>query len=174
MPRTCDQAPNTYNTDSQCDAFLKGCLTKKTGCVASNASCSSYSGTKATCEGFTIKCTNTNSATDTSACIDPVCTDNTDATTDDACKSYHATCLTKGTGCIAASANCSAYPGTSTDICGKFTGSNKTKPCWWKSPATTCADKACSDADGTYTTDELCDKFLKGCVTTGNGCVPSS
>ncbi|CAK62361.1 unnamed protein product (macronuclear) [Paramecium tetraurelia] len=170
VARTCDQAPNTYNTDSLCDAFLKGCLTKKTGCIASTATCSSYSGTKATCEGFTIKCTNTNSASDTTACVDPVCTDNTDATSDDACKSYHSTCLTKGTGCIAASAACSAYPGTSTDICGKFTGSNQANPCWWKSGAN-CVDKACADADNTNTTDDLCGKFLKGCVTTGAGCI---
>ncbi|CAD8156844.1 unnamed protein product [Paramecium pentaurelia] len=173
VARTCDQAPATYNTDTLCDAFLKGCLTKKTGCVAPTATCSSYQGTKATCEGFTIKCTNTNSATDTTACTDPVCTDNTDATTDDACKSFHAKCLTKGTGCIAASAACTAYVGASTDVCGKFKGNNQTTPCWWRS-GPNCVDKACSDAPNSNTTDDLCDQFLKGCVTTGAGCVPSS
>ncbi|CAD8071729.1 unnamed protein product [Paramecium sonneborni] len=173
VDRTCVQAPQSYNTDSMCDGFLKGCLTKKTGCLAPSAACTSYQGTKATCEGFTIKCTNTNVATDSTDCTAPVCSDNKDATTDEACKSYHINCLTNGAGCIDSSAACSAYPGSSTDICGKFKGANQVNPCWWKA-GSNCVDKACTDADNTNTTDELCDKFLKGCVTTGAGCVPSA
>lgn len=85
---------------------MKGCLTKKKGCLAPSESCSSYSGTKATCEGFTLKCSNTDTATDSTVCTDITCAGNTTATSDDACNAHHKGCLTKGTGCIDPTAAC--------------------------------------------------------------------
>lgn len=84
-------------------------MTKKKGCVSSIASCSSYEGTKATCERFTIKCTNTDSATETSTCKDPVCSDKSDGITDEACKSFSYGCVTNGISCVSISAACNTY-----------------------------------------------------------------
>lgn len=100
-------------------------MTKKKGCISSTATCSSYEGTKAICEGFTIKCTNTDSATETSACKDPVCSEKTNGTTDDACKSFSYGCVTNGTSCVSISAACDTYLGTSIGSCEKFKGNNK-------------------------------------------------
>ncbi len=123
---------------------MKGCLTKKTGCLAPTDPCTSYSGSKATCEGFTLKCTNADGVSETTACTNITCAGNTTATSDDACNSHHKGCLTKGTGCIDPSEACTAYPGTSTDICGKFTGSSGANKCWWITGGTTCVNKACT------------------------------
>ncbi|CAD8107903.1 unnamed protein product [Paramecium sonneborni] len=173
VPRICNQAPETFDTDSKCETFLNGCLTNKKGCVDSTAKCTSYKGNKTACQSFTIKCTNSDDATDTSTCKDPVCSENNDATTNDACQSLHRNCLTNGKGCISISENCSSYPGTSIEICGKFKGNNQQNPCWWKL-GNSCLDKVCTDADTSYISDDGCDKFLKGCVTTGAGCIGKS
>lgn len=70
-----------------------------------------------------ILCSGDATNTETSKCKDRKCSDNTTATTDDECKAYMNTCVTKGTGCVEKSSDCSAYKGTR-DICSKFMGSN--------------------------------------------------
>ena len=75
------------------------------------------------------------------------------------------TCLTMGTGCISATSTCSSYPGSSN--CNLFTGNSKA--CYWEG-GSFCVDKLCTH-NTTSTSDDTCNQFLSGCVTSGIGCI---
>ena len=54
------------------------------------------------------KCWST-STTTKGACIDRICSHNTTATTDVDCDTFLTGCVTKGTGCIESTSECSSY-----------------------------------------------------------------
>ena len=51
IDRLCEHN-TTATSDASCDEFLKGCLTKVTGCIDPTKSCTSYAGVTATCEKY--------------------------------------------------------------------------------------------------------------------------
>jgi hypothetical protein len=101
-----------------------------------------------------------------------ICTQNVTETTDSGCEAYLSGCLTNGLGCIAKTEPCSKYNGT-TSVCKLYTG-NDIK-CWGTSDSVTgpCRDRVCTDNTSATSNDE-CETFLTGCLTTGAGCISKS
>ncbi|CAD8176717.1 unnamed protein product [Paramecium octaurelia] len=161
--------------DIQCNTYMAGCVTRGKGCIAKTEPCTSYIGNQSTCSQFTgnsKKCWNTSAATATQQCRDRLCADDTTSNTDDSCLEFQVGCVTKGRGCIEATAKCTQYTGTQAE-CSKFKGENGTRQCWNSSTATpliACVNRVCTH-NLSATTDQECDDFLKGCVTKGQGCV---
>ncbi|CAD8160881.1 unnamed protein product [Paramecium octaurelia] len=162
-------------TDIQCDQFMPGCVTRGKGCIAKIEPCTSYIGNQSTCSQFkgnSKKCWNNTDATSTQLCRDRLCSDDTTSNTDDLCQEFLIGCVTKGSGCIDATAKCSQYTGTQTE-CSQFKGENGTRYCWNSDTAThlvVCVNRICTH-NSSSTTDQECDAFLQGCVTKGQGCV---
>ncbi|CAK67225.1 unnamed protein product (macronuclear) [Paramecium tetraurelia] len=182
----------TATSDSECDSYLSGCVTRGTGCIPNSEPCTSYRGTKQLCEQFKKYtgldanknpiyeyCSGDATNTATSKCKVRTCADNTTATSDTDCAAYLKGCITKGTGCIDATSSCSGFQGDQA-ICAKFLGSSGKDYCWNASTAlatATCAKKICSDiagknnkecSDGMPPFKTTDDTF---CVFDGTGCI---
>ncbi|CAK64744.1 unnamed protein product (macronuclear) [Paramecium tetraurelia] len=171
----------TATSDSECISFNSDCLNKGLGCILKTEPCSSYYGTKTSCQAFTgngKKCYGDSTTTTKAACRDRQCTDMSTATSDSECENFLTGCLFNGVGCVHKSAACSSYKGTQA-TCSGFKGSNGTKYCWGSSTTVVgnCADRKCSDKVGT--TDAECQTFLPPiapskvqlCITDGKTCV---
>ncbi|CAK67723.1 unnamed protein product (macronuclear) [Paramecium tetraurelia] len=179
-------------SDSECDSWMKGCVTRGTGCIPRDRPCSEYRGTKEKCEGFKqfsyydttkqidvyILCSGDAGNTETSSCKERKCSDNIIASSDNDCKAYLDGCVTKGTGCVEKSADCSAYKGNQT-TCAKFMGSNGNDYCYNTGAATdtsSCQKKKCTNITGTN--NKECSDGMKPfkatdnpfCVYNGTGC----
>lgn len=103
-----------------------------------------------------------------SACRGFLCTDyDASYTTHEKCN-VDTSCTTSGAGCVPIGI-CSSYKTPA--ICAAATTSETSKRCTWTATATTsgCRARLCSDSS--LTTDDECDAFLKGCKTSGSGCV---
>lgn len=75
----------TAADDTTCNTLKNGCVTNGTKC-ADPANCSTeFTGIKATCEGYTAKCTNDASAVATANCKSKSCTDTITAASDSDC-----------------------------------------------------------------------------------------
>ncbi|CAK64749.1 unnamed protein product (macronuclear) [Paramecium tetraurelia] len=172
----------TATSDSECQQFNSDCLNKGYGCIHKTEPCTSYYGTKTSCQAFTgnsKKCYGDSATTTKAACRDRRCSDLATATSDADCENFLSGCLFNGVGCVDKSAACSAYRGNQ-DTCSGFKGSNGTKYCWGPSATTVgnCADRKCSDKSGS-TTDTECQTFLPPiapskvqlCITDGTNCV---
>ncbi|CAK67224.1 unnamed protein product (macronuclear) [Paramecium tetraurelia] len=182
----------TATSDSECDSYLSGCVTRGTGCIPNNEPCTSYRGTKQQCEQFKKYtgldanknpiyeyCSGDATNTATSKCKVRTCADNTTATSDTECAAYLKGCITKGTGCIDATSSCTGFKGDQA-TCAKFMGSSGKDYCWNTSTAlatATCAKKKCSDIAGKNNKDcsdgmppfkTTDDPF---CVFDGTGCI---
>ncbi|CAD8055005.1 unnamed protein product [Paramecium primaurelia] len=153
----------TATTDSECDTYLSGCVTRGTGCIPNSEPCTSYRGTKQQCELFkkytglddkknpTYEyCSGDAGNIVTSKCKERTCADNTTATSDAECATYMKGCITKGTGCLDATSSCTVFKGDQA-ICAKFLGTSGRDYCWNTSTAlvtANCAKKKCSDISG--------------------------
>ncbi|CAD8212117.1 unnamed protein product [Paramecium pentaurelia] len=153
----------TAKTDSECDNYLSGCVTRGTGCIPNTEPCTSYRGTKQQCELFkkytglvTDKkpsfeyCSGEVENTATSKCKVRTCSDNTTSKTDVECATYQKGCITKGIGCIDATSSCTAFKGDQA-ICAKFMGNSNKIQCWNTPDASAqsdCNQKKCSDISG--------------------------
>ncbi|CAD8149529.1 unnamed protein product [Paramecium octaurelia] len=161
-------------TDIQCDAFMKGCVSRGLGCIDKTDPCNNYVGNQSTCSKFVgngKSCWNDSTSTITQ-CRVRLCSDNQTYNTDSQCQEFQAGCVTKGRGCIIQTAKCSDYQGTQLE-CSQFKGSNGTKPCWndiAATPLMSCVVRNCQH-NTTAKTDKECNQFLSGCVTKGIGCV---
>ncbi|CAD8182431.1 unnamed protein product [Paramecium octaurelia] len=92
-------------------------------------------------------------------------------TTDQQCSQFGVGCITKGQGCIESPLReCKTYE-TSGQDCSKLIGSDG--QCEQVEGSQYCQLKKCETAPTTYNNNEECDKYLKGCVSTGQGCVVS-
>ncbi|CAD8072604.1 unnamed protein product [Paramecium sonneborni] len=161
-------------TDVECDAFMKGCVTRGQGCINKDESCNNYVGNQSICSKFIgdgKKCWS-DSLTTIQQCRVRLCSDNQIYNTDTQCQEFQVGCVSKGRGCINYNAKCSEYQGTQTE-CSLFKGQNGSKACWnviTATPLTNCIDRVCSH-NSTAKSDNECQKFLKGCVSKGIGCV---
>ncbi|CAD8211577.1 unnamed protein product [Paramecium octaurelia] len=182
----------TSTSDSECDSYLSGCVTRGTGCIPNTEQCTSYRGTKLQCEQFkrytgldanknpTYEyCSGDASNTATGKCKVRTCADNTTATSDTDCAAYLKGCITKGTGCIDATSSCSGFKGDQA-TCAKFMASSGKDYCWNTSTAlvtAACAKKKCSDIAGKNNKD--CNDGMPPfkatddpfCVYDGTGCI---
>ncbi|TNV71570.1 hypothetical protein FGO68_gene4687 [Halteria grandinella] len=170
--RTCGDV--SYTTHAQCAAYLSGCKSNGSTCIAGSTTCALQSGNPSQCQFFQdtdgiSSCIDTTASTTAASCISRTCSQNVTATTDSECDSYLAGCLTDGLGCIAGTEPCASYYGT-TSVCKAFTGNSK--KCWGTSDTVTgaCRDRTCAD-NTTATSDSECESFLTGCLTTGAGCI---
>ncbi|CAD8044190.1 unnamed protein product [Paramecium primaurelia] len=194
---TCQDAPNSYDTDELCGKFKKGCVTNGYGCVSS-ISCKNYQSEKSCTANLScsfinscrsVALTSCTSFTDASTCIStPVKTqigkcawDNinngcrnwqcSDAplsvNTHAGCTALNSNCTTRGSGCVN-KAQCSEYLDQSICLSAK---SILDDTCVWDSTNNTCRKRNCSDAPKALKTDEGCNTYLPGCLTTGYGCV---
>ncbi|CAK61922.1 unnamed protein product (macronuclear) [Paramecium tetraurelia] len=182
----------TATSDSECDSYLSGCVTRGTGCIPNSEPCTSYRGTKQQCEQFKKYigldanknpiyeyCSGDATNTATAKCKPRTCADNTTASSDTDCAAYLKGCITKGTGCIDATSQCGGFKGDQA-TCAKFLGSSGKDYCWNTSTAlatATCAKKKCSDIAGKNNKDcndgmlpfkTTDDPF---CVFDGTGCI---
>ncbi|CAD8162524.1 unnamed protein product [Paramecium pentaurelia] len=179
----------TATSDSECQSFQNGCLTKGVGCIINTAKCDEYRGTKNQCskfQGYVSKtqtefCSGDSTNTDQSKCRSRICSDNLIDNSDTQCSYFKIDCVTNGQGCIDINASCSSYKGTQ-EQCSKFMGNNKTIYCWNDLDASSdknCIDKQCQHIMGT--TNEQCEQafpkvLINGiqtllCVSNGINCI---
>ncbi|CAD8113351.1 unnamed protein product [Paramecium primaurelia] len=165
-----------YNTDANCAAELSTCISNRVDACITKYDCSKLFGTQSTCLSYPGYCTNTSTATDTTACVSRKCTDNTDATDNATCATFLPGCISNGKGCVDYTTTCSSMKGTQ-ETCNKLfaykSGSSDnftTNQCYNSASATendSCQVKTCKLA--TNQTDSTCGSFLEGCVFNGNG-----
>ncbi|CAK89346.1 unnamed protein product (macronuclear) [Paramecium tetraurelia] len=182
----------TAESDPDCDTYLSGCVTRGKGCIPNTVACTAYRGTKTQCEAFKqytgvdanknpiyVYCSGDASNIATSACKSRTCADNTTSTSDTECAQYLKGCITKGTGCVDATSQCTVFKGLQT-TCSKFMGNSGKDYCWNASNAVetaSCQKKKCTDISGKN--NDECQSgmpvFKKGddpfCVYDGAGCV---
>nr|CAA59447.1 alpha-51D-immobilization antigen [Paramecium tetraurelia] len=182
----------TATSDSECDSYLSGCVTRGTGCIPNSEPCTSYRGTKLQCELFKKftgldanknpiyeYCSGDATNTATGKCKVRTCADNITASSDTDCAAYLKGCITKGTGCIDATSSCGGFKGDQA-TCAKFLGSSGKDYCWNTSTAlatAVCAKKKCSDIAGKNNKD--CNDGMPPfkttddpfCVYDGTGCI---
>ncbi|CAK81985.1 unnamed protein product (macronuclear) [Paramecium tetraurelia] len=164
--RTCEGATDS-KADTNCDAYLKGCITNNLTCVKTLPSCSTYKTTDCTqLKGNKGTCVLTTGETPT--CRDPICEDLSEVT-DDACKAKNTSCVTNGVNCVSVlAAKCQDLSANCDSV---FTKEGKCK----SGTDTKCVLDACEDQS--KTTNEECGKFAgtdsPTCVTNGVFCVKS-
>lgn len=88
VARTCDDTHLTYTSDTECDNYKTGCVTKGTGCISGTSACSAYTGTPDECDKFmgssgTYRCWNTAASGN---CVNKVCTYATGMTDNTSCE----------------------------------------------------------------------------------------
>ncbi|CAD8122845.1 unnamed protein product [Paramecium sonneborni] len=122
VDKLCTQAINMKD-DSTCESFLIGCSYNGNGsCILSSAPCTDYTGDQITCKKFKgNNRTNLCMAGSAGKCRAIDCNDDTTSQTDSDCNTFLSGCVTKGIGCIAKTAECGSYKGT-TQKCLKFSG----------------------------------------------------
>ncbi|CAD8113555.1 unnamed protein product [Paramecium primaurelia] len=169
--KECANAPLSLATDDDCKAYQKGCITTGKGCVLATTKplCSTYSGDNTTCVGYIGSDGICEGDAGGSKCRARKCENGT-FNTDELCKQYQVSCRTNGKTCVSALTACNTYKGTAT-TCAVYIGTDG----YCKGTSTTteasCLPKVCDEAPDTTTTDEACNKYQVGCVTTGKGCV---
>ncbi|KAM3145775.1 hypothetical protein pb186bvf_002070 [Paramecium bursaria] len=183
----CSDAPNTYNTDYQCNQFKSGCMTTGAGCD-SNVQCSDLvslnnCGQKPTCQIMGMcdiqhsKCSDYNTPSYCSSnqkcvwyqgfCQDWKCFNAPqNLNTHLACSKLGDDCTTNGNGCMRIS-KCSNY--TFQNACLLAVSSDPAGSCIWT--GTRCRSKQCEDAQKSNNTDKLCNLYIIGCLTSGRGCI---
>ncbi|CAD8082118.1 unnamed protein product [Paramecium primaurelia] len=166
----------TANSDSECQSYQNGCLTRGVGCIPNTAKCDEYRGTRDQCAKFTGYvsstiteiCSGDFTNTDQSKCRSRICSDNLIDNSDALCSYFKTGCVTNGQGCIDINASCSSYKGTQQQ-CSKFMGNNKTVYCWNNIDAPSnynCIDKLCNHVLGT--TDQYCEQEFPKVLINGN------
>ncbi|CAD8182439.1 unnamed protein product [Paramecium octaurelia] len=179
----------TATSDSECQSFQNGCVTKGVGCIEKTAKCDEYRGTRDQCskfQGYVSKtltefCSGDATNTELSKCRSRICSDNMTDNSDIQCQYFKSGCVTNGKGCIDITASCSSYKGTQ-EQCSKFMGNNRTVYCWNDLEATSdqrCIEKQCNHINGI--TNEQCElAFPKVliqdiqtllCVSNGQNCI---
>ncbi|CAD8122988.1 unnamed protein product [Paramecium sonneborni] len=129
VDKLCTQATGMAD-DTACESFLSGCLYDGNGsCVDKSASCLSYTGDATTCLNFK----GNNGANPCfvgsgGRCKSKACTDDSTSTSDGDCDTFLTGCVTDGLGCIAKTAPCISYSGT-TEKCLTFTGNSSADKC---------------------------------------------
>ncbi|CAD8081428.1 unnamed protein product [Paramecium sonneborni] len=144
-------------TDTECNEFMRGCVTRGFGCIPNSEPCTSYRGTQTECEQFKylinkeyIYCSGSKLNISTSICKERICSDNTVAVSNQECQDYLKGCLTKGVGCISESAWCSEYQGNQV-ICSQFRGNFGRDLCYNNNSSglqSTCIKKECYHING--------------------------
>ncbi|CAD8175771.1 unnamed protein product [Paramecium pentaurelia] len=169
--KECFNAPTSLSSDDDCKAYQKGCITTGKGCVLATTKplCSTYSGDNTTCVGYIGSDGVCEGDAGGSKCRARKCENGT-FNTDDLCKQYQSSCKTNGKTCVSSLTACNTYKGTAT-TCAVYIGTDG----YCKGTSTTteasCLPKVCDEAPDTTTTDDACNKYQIGCVTTGKGCV---
>lgn len=131
---------STASSDTECRAFLVGCVTTGTGCISSTEECTSYQGNQVNCNKFMG---NSKVCLRKSICIDRVCSDLTTAGSSTECTSYLSTCRYNGTTCVNAAASCNSYGSLTAELCTGLTTSSGSK-CYLDAGIGTCLDRVCS------------------------------
>ncbi|CAD8205842.1 unnamed protein product [Paramecium pentaurelia] len=168
--RLCSE--KTATTDDDCGKWKTGCQTNGRQCVDSLGNCNTYEGTITTCaqiKGLDGNCKGT--STTTAKCVLKDCVTDSNETfkTKDQCLAVQLFCKTTGKGCVATLSNCSSYSFTDDGTsCNSLYGLNG------RCKAGTggkCADRVCTEAPTSYTSQPQCEEYKSGCVPTGAGCV---
>ncbi|KAM3140447.1 hypothetical protein pb186bvf_007427 [Paramecium bursaria] len=154
----CEDAPNTYINDQQCDEFLKGCKSYGLGCTSYLFSCYDYRldrcldgilGQEGKCQIIDNLC-------------QPLPCSSAAYTITEQCQQISKKCVSDGFKCLDQLKECNKYQ----DNCSQVISINgkciKDKE--------NCRDIQCSDAPSSLQTDLMCNQFLNGCITTGQGC----
>ncbi|KAM3128877.1 hypothetical protein pb186bvf_019012 [Paramecium bursaria] len=164
--KVCENASKFLNTDQQCSAYQNGCITNGLGCLKQLQSCQSYQlsdncdlliGTDGQCTKGEVSCRKL-------LCTDAPITNIVDA----ACDTFLSGCITTGQGCIDVLGKCESYTGTAL-TCFNYKGTDGN--CKGAEVEQKCQIRQCVDAENTLNSDDACDLFQKGCITTGKGCV---
>ncbi|CAD8055987.1 unnamed protein product [Paramecium sonneborni] len=168
--RECSKASNTISTDEECRAYQNGCLTTGKGCYKGTTKplCSKYFGDNVSCIGYIGSDGVCEGDVGSNKCRVRRC-ENGNFQTDDQCKEYQKGCVTNGVKCVSSLPTCSTYKGISTG-CNAYIGSDGYCTGISTTVEANCIPKTCDQASNTISTDETCEKFQKGCVTTGKGC----
>ncbi|KAM3142501.1 hypothetical protein pb186bvf_005403 [Paramecium bursaria] len=161
-PTLCSQLPG-QQTDFDCRSQISTCTTDGSQCVDSQTNCVDQK--QVSCYYNKNKSIQCFWNTESNSCMDFTC-DNAPKSynSDFKCSSFIPTCTTKlGGGC------------TTRGLCG--VAQNRAacitdslgQQCYW---STTCQVKSCNLAPTNYITNQQCQDFLSGCITTlGGGCV---
>ncbi|CAD8087778.1 unnamed protein product [Paramecium primaurelia] len=163
--KTCNNAPNVYNSHEQCQTYSKLCTVKKTlnGCV--DMSCEAIF-QKDNCIVDKLG----NNCNWIGLCFDKTCENapvNNNFVTDAQCKAYLNKCTVRNTGmgCMDRPYQCGEMK--IPEQC--FTNAYNVQCEWFEN---SCRKKECYTAPSSLTTFEECNTYLIGCTTTGNGCQP--
>ncbi|CAD8161687.1 unnamed protein product [Paramecium pentaurelia] len=172
--KKCENASQEFNTDSDCQRYQKGCITNGKGCIFAQIRplCSTYFGDSYTCQGYIGsdgQCEGDQAGT---ICRAKRCENSPNYTTDELCKEYQSNCITNGVGCVQNLQPCSSYKGN-IKLCFAYKGSDgyckgdeKDKDSHQQ-----CMVRVCNEAPTNLYTDEECNAYQIGCVTTGFGCI---
>ncbi|CAD8149880.1 unnamed protein product [Paramecium octaurelia] len=164
-------------SDTECNKFMQGCVTRGFGCIPNTEPCTSYRGTKIQCEQFKqlinkefVYCSGLLTNQSNTKCKVRICSDNTTATSDQECSEYLKGCRTKGVGCIEESASCTQYQGNY-DACQKFKGNYGKDFCFSSGVNTSCRKLECSDINGVD--NQSCNYRFDSitCIFDGSKCV---
>lgn len=104
----------TATTDSECEGFLSGCVTKGQGCVNKIDECLVYQGNETTCmtfKGNLKPCHRKNN------CVDRACSDLSAPRSQEECQTYLSTCSFNGANCIQTLGTCESYLNLRAEIC---------------------------------------------------------
>ncbi|CAK67226.1 unnamed protein product (macronuclear) [Paramecium tetraurelia] len=163
----CPAYVKTKTTD--CQAISNICVSDGNACIEAKE-CKAY--TQQQCESIPSISGNLKCKWDRTAgnCRDYTCAEaNAVFNTDEKCSSWLAGCVTNGQGCVnAPRPACSTYTGNDT-ACSSLIGSDGY--CELATGTTKCKAKECINAPKSLTTDNDCQIYQKGCITTGKGCI---
>ncbi|CAD8187110.1 unnamed protein product [Paramecium pentaurelia] len=87
-------------------------------------------------------------------------------TTHNECQLVSTQCTSDGTQCIIPR---ECFKNQNEQLCSTVISSSGSKKCIWENNV--CRDQKCDEAPESMITDEACNSFIEGCVTSGKGCV---
>ncbi|CAD8127783.1 unnamed protein product [Paramecium sonneborni] len=159
-----------FHTTFDCQHISSQCISEGDGCINAKQ-CIEYL-TQDICENSGSSSGSGKCKWDSviQKCRDELCSEaGIGLTTDQECSKFRFGCITKGQGCAESPLKeCNTYESQGQE-CSKLIGSDGA--CENLQGSQYCQQKKCETAPNNYKSDEQCDKYLKGCVSTGRGCV---